>query len=307
MDVIESSSMYKVRPVIKLAEGIELPKCMYKMKIIQISHSIDDQQNEINLPPRMEDKEPNKEIDTLEDRQEAILAQLLHLKQQLQSLRVQLSSPPELISTPQDCSDMCGFFEEVVVKANPNSPPYSILAFDNLLKNGMNIHCSIHSGTRYLNDNLKHFERNSTSPVFNILLIWKTVHETEFLVSPTKHSVIKGEVNLLRFLSRYGPLPLNYESNDNPATTCIADDLLDSCHRLSKEKFAKARKSLLKTFTVHLKKNIFLMGNSVSVVDIALWSTLKQLHINTNNAKEIPTIINTWFINCNKIFGTNIP
>ncbi|KAK7791909.1 hypothetical protein R5R35_005427 [Gryllus longicercus] len=307
------NSMYKMRPIIKLAEEIDLPKCMYKMKVIQNSHCVVQKDRSTNdrLASAITEqvnkflKKPMPEVVALENRQEAILVQLAQLKQQLNNLREQLKKPTSCTSIKIQVQNTYknGLHEEIVVKANPKRPPYSLLALNRLLQNSINIRNYVHSTTEDLGEILKQFNKTSNSPLFNIRLIWKDVPDTEFLISPTKHSGITTEVNLLRFLSRSGPPELNYEASGDAVFASIADELLDTCYRIVKETTIKGRQIHFKLFGAALQKYQFLMGDTVSVVDIAGWSALKQIGY---VSKDLPSNVNKWIERCNHIFGVNV-
>ena len=55
---------------------------------------------------------------------------------------------------------------------------------------------------------------------------------TELTVSPLKHVTIRGETNILRFLSRVGPYNLSYENDSNLVQVTKVDELLDVCETL---------------------------------------------------------------------------
>lgn len=130
----------------------------------------------------------------LENRQEAILAQLADLKNQITVLRAQLKQPPICtvredadISTNKACNilqvcfhfcrtnrcfiyvcysificDFCfqnGVIHDIVINASPRYPPYSIAALRRLWSDGLKlgVHCHIHSSILELPKNLDKF------------------------------------------------------------------------------------------------------------------------------------------------------
>ncbi|GLG93269.1 Aminoacyl tRNA synthase complex-interacting multifunctional protein 2 [Gryllus bimaculatus] len=260
------NSMYKMRPIIKLAEEIDLPKCMYKMKVIQNSHCVVqiDRSTNDRLASAITEQKPMPEVVALENRQEAILVQLAQLKQQLNNLREQLKKPTSCTSIKIQVQNTYknGLHDEIVVKANPKRPPYSLLALNRLLQNSINIRNYVHSTTEDLGEILKQFNKTSNSPLFNIRLIWKD-----------------------------GPPELNYEASGDAVFASIADELLDTCYRIVKETTIKGRQIHFKLFGAALQKYQFLMGDNVSVVDIAGWSALKQIGY---VSKDLPSNVNTW-------------
>jgi hypothetical protein len=132
----------------------------------------------------------------LEHRQEAILAQLAGLKNQIAALRAQLKQPSVLsvtegtdVSVSRPCSilqvcfhlnrrskrliyicvhyivsvhDFCfqnGVIHDIVINASPQYPPYSLAALQRLWGDGLKlgVHCHTHSSILQLPENLDSF------------------------------------------------------------------------------------------------------------------------------------------------------
>ncbi|XP_069695056.1 probable aminoacyl tRNA synthase complex-interacting multifunctional protein 2 isoform X1 [Periplaneta americana] len=317
------NTMYRMRPIIKLTEELELPKCMYRMRNIQqaylnsrvelqLSNKI--QPSSISEQVKKFLKCPLPEMTALENRQEAILAQLADLKIQLATLRSQLKQTPvpEVKQGTDTSSKTCnilqnGVIHDVVINASPEYPPYSLAALRRLWGDGLKlgVHCHVHSSITNLPKSLdcflslvsSNFEQGR-SPLLNVTLVWKNVGaDTELVVSPMKHVTVKGEVNILRYLSRLGPPRYNYELGTDPATSARVDGILDICYTLARSRTVKEQQSLIRSLNSQLGKSQFLAGGDrISVADIAAWSVLKQRSLQGLSAN-----MNKWLQNCSQV------
>lgn len=325
------NTMYRMRPIIKLREELELPKCMYRMKNIQqayLNSRVERQLfNEIKPSSISEQvkkllKCPLPEMAELENRQEAILAQLADLKNQITSLRAQLKQSPIStvreetdISTNKTCSILQnGVIHDIVINASPRYPPYSVAALRRLWSDGLKlgVHCHVHSSILELPKNLDKFlslvsnSDQERSPLLNITLVWKDVGpDTELVVSPMKHITIKGEVNILRYLSRLGPPKFNYELDNDPATSARLDDLLDTCYSLARCSTVKEQQSLIRALNSYLGKSQFMAGGDrISVADVAVWSVLRQIDVQPQRA--LSSNMNKWLHDCSQLLGIDL-
>ena len=126
--------------------------------------------------------------------------------------------------------------------------------------------------------------------------------DTELVVSPMKHTAIKGEVNVLRYLSRLGPPAFNYELNSDPATSARLDGLLDTCYTLARCRTVKEKQLAINELGGYLGKGRFMAGgNGLSIADVAVWSVLRQidvqlLHNMSSNMKQ-------WLQHCSQLLG----
>lgn len=113
------------------------------------------------------------------------------------------------------------------------------------------------------------------------------------ITSPTAYVPICGEVNILRFLSRCGPIEFNYEQH---ADVTEADSILDTCYLLINKSNPKEKKQVLKTLSSKLGKTPSFGGDEISLCDIAATSAIKQVHkvlakdVNPNMAKLIARV-----------------
>merc|ERR1712080_624157 len=120
-----------------------------------------------------------------------------------------------------------------------------------------------------------------------LTLIWTEVgRDCELVVSPITQSVIRGEVNVLRYLARLFPSILPYESGD----CTVQDQLLDSVHCLAWAQ-PKDKQPLLRQFAATLTKTPYLAGSSIGASDLCLFSVIKQLGLEG----ELQAEVKTWF------------
>ncbi|XP_067013663.2 probable aminoacyl tRNA synthase complex-interacting multifunctional protein 2 isoform X2 [Anabrus simplex] len=305
------NSMYKIKPVIKLAEEIELPKCMYRMKIIQNSYCNARVENvsKVSQSTNVLEQAPLPEVAALESRQEAILEQLAELKKQMSALRAELKLPhpsnATRAATVPTSSNITHIQVpiDIVINANPQWPPYSLLALSKLSCLSLNTH--MHSTVVDLPQHTAQFylsPSDEKARPITIRLIWKNVPDTELIVSPGRRITVRGEVNILRYLSRLGPARFNYELSGDPALASGMDCILDLCYSLVRNKTQKDRQADVRVLNSYLQKTQFLMGDDgITLPDIAAWSALKQIGYTT--AKELTVNLNKWFQRCNDMFA----
>lgn len=323
------TTMYRKRPVKKLTEELELPKCMYKMKNIQqaylnsrVEHQLSNETKPSSISEQVKKllKCPLPEMTALENRQEAILAQLAGLKNQITALRAQLKQPsiPNVtevtdVSVCRTCSILQnGVIHDIVINASPQYPPYSLAALQRLWGDGLKlgVHWHTHSSILQLPKNLDSFlsvissySTHERSPLLNITLVWKDVGpDTELVVSPMKHTTIKGEVNILRYLSRLGPPTYNYELNSDAATSSRLDVLLDTCYSLARCRTVKEQQLAIRTLGGYLGKAQFMAGgNGISIADVAVWSVLRQKDAQLQ--QDISSNMKEWLRHCSQLLG----
>jgi hypothetical protein len=115
-----------------------------------------------------------------------------------------------------------------------------------------------------------------------------------------KHVTIKGEVNILRYLSRLGPPRYNYELSNDPATSARLDGLLDSCYSLAKCRTVKEQQSLIHSLNSFLGKSQFMAGgDGISIADIAVWSVLRQIAVEPS--RDLSGTMNKWLRHCSQL------
>lgn len=189
---------------------------------------------------------------------------------------------------------------DVVINASPTSPPLSVFILYQMLAQQKRVlmHSFVHSSVRDLAipdvtaafncpvapvPNRSHFE-------LGLSVIWKDVrHGATLVVSPSKQTPVVGEVNVARYLARL--LTPRYDAEDVSATQI--DTLLDHAAILlrSSDTFTAAVKTLGQLLG---RKKWFVGNDRPSVVDIVMWSAVKQRHV----AASAPENVHQWLARC---------
>lgn len=293
-------TMYKVKPAFQLPNGLDISTSMYKMKNIHGSNFISSAESQDKLPNIME-QIPLPEVVSLESRQEAILQQLLLLKDQMAALRSELNRyccPPKKVAFRPNLQEN-GVVRDIVVNANPENPPYSLLLINKLWPESLNlnVNCYTHSSVKERPTNLGYFENiqaeNPDAVELKVTLVWKNVSsDCEFIVSPLNQCGIRGEVNLLRFLHR-----CMQPKNDIIEETKL-DTILDTCHRLTHSRTVREKQAMIRSLNAALGKSDWLGGEAMNVADIAAWSAVsncKDMELTKNMSK--------WMVRCSVAAG----
>ena len=184
--------------------------------------------------------------------------------------------------------------KDLVIHANPEFPPYSIQFFLIALSKIFPIHTSVHvhsSLTNEVSHELKDFlevrdvdnETNCnvrSNCNYGMTMIWKNIGKDPVLVvNPGNH--VKGEVNVIRYLSRLVDDLANHFSNVKhlikydslkPCQIAQMDEQLDSIHQFIHKECPQERKLLLEGL-LNCKNN---QNELSSICDIALLSVCKQ-------------------------------
>jgi len=313
--------MYKISPINQIWPNMELAECMYRMKSVT-NLKLEENAAYPNINIEM------NEIDKLAARQEKVLLQLEEFKKQLQNIKsgLNLCAKPQQqsIGSNSKGSDKkpsmsaseavskkpvnAQQLQDFVVNVNPQNVPYCILALKNLWKDRLNINVEFftHSTVAQLDDEVKNFmnqiksiENHIGSPSLKITIIWKAVSwNIELITSPTTYGPLQGEVNLLRYLTRIGPNEFNYESNGSNSNE--VDSMLDMCYLLVKAgNDTRERQKQLRLLNTRLGKQQFYGGNSISIADVAVSSTIKQLSI----TKDLTPAMKSWLNRITPLLG----
>ncbi|XP_041473577.1 aminoacyl tRNA synthase complex-interacting multifunctional protein 2-like [Lytechinus variegatus] len=294
-----TSGMFKLKPFYDFDNTqIELPDCMFKMSNIQGNSS---QTNSGEVDPA---------VAALECRQEAILADLRSMETDVASLTskiqptAQVKTPAPATSASQSSSNLVSGsgLHDVVIYANPNNPPYSLLVLYEQLKQQfrcitkVHMHSSISSVPDKL---LGYFNQNGSQPLqrmeaqLSITLIWKNVSQgPEMKILANCQTPIQGEVNILRYLSRL--LTPAYDASDDIITVANIDNFLDLASSTLLKGSSKEKAAGVRSLNSALGRGTWLAGNSPTVADIAVWSALHQ----TNLAKGAPSNVQKWLKSC---------
>ena len=165
---------------------------------------------------------------------------------------------------------------DLVVRCSPSHPAHSLQGVCRLLKGaGLSVHtsCHTHSSVTSLPPALASFlpvsEVSRTQAQVRVTLIWKEVgKDAELMVSPLNQTLIKGEVNILRYISRLFPSLLPYESL-SPLTE--VDAMLDTISSLVWAA-PRERQPLMRTLVTNLGKSTFLSGKLMFLTDDSIRS-----------------------------------
>jgi len=287
--------MYAMKPVFELDTAIDVPKCMYSLPVIQSSNKI------AGVGSSSSSSSPA--LKALEARQDAILSRLEKLKLEVAAYGKSLGVSTSDAAPSQTQNPVFGKTPDLVVRCSPSHPVFSIPAVFKLLCGaGLSVHtsCHTHSSVTSLPKQCQAFLPESkvsrSAAQVRITLIWKDVgKDCELMVSPLKQTVIKGEVNVLRYFARLFPTILPYENIENLDNV---NSMLDTVSSLLWS-LPKERQPLMRTLVNSLGKSPFLAGQNISVVDLALYSLVKQLSLE----KDLQPELSKWFDRTSKEFG----
>ncbi|XP_043500255.1 aminoacyl tRNA synthase complex-interacting multifunctional protein 2 isoform X2 [Polistes fuscatus] len=303
------TTMYSMKPIISLPIMTRSTNRIYEMKNIhgecgKGNHT----ETGIKIVADVTEQNPLPEYALLEARQEKILAQLAELKKQVSSL-CNFLKHTDHVKMPAECSEkksnvlsnVCHKSESItvnlIINANPKKPPYSIVALPKVWKD-TNIKLQLYTHSSVIGDvpELYICDINSTKPnLINLCLIWKEVEEFEFVSGLYNYSLF-GEVNFLRYLSRLFHTH-NYENCLDPVQANEFDTILDYCYCLQIEKSSKKQQIILQYITKTLGTNEWFGIKEPNIIDIAVWSVIKQISV-----QNLPSNLKKWINACDKIF-----
>ncbi|XP_076233094.1 putative aminoacyl tRNA synthase complex-interacting multifunctional protein 2 isoform X2 [Calliopsis andreniformis] len=294
----DEMTMYSLKPIVSLPRALHHTKTMYEMRNIHGERSTDDDHTDAvsKIVPDITEQSPLPEYKTLEIRQEKILAQLAELKKHVSTLCDFLKQTNQTAVV-----DTCSMSQEpinvnLIINANPEKPPYSILALQRLWQDtDIKVQTFVHSSVSKEGPTVHHSTTSSpNSNVVNLTLIWKNVEDLQ-LVSGLHSYHITGETNFLRYISRILSLH-NYES-----FTCIEkvnaiDTILDLCHSLHYQESLQKKQEILSLIADKVNTN-WSGKENLDIADIAAWCTIKQVF-----PKKYPPKLKKWYEACEKLF-----
>lgn len=200
--------------------------------------------------------------------------------------------------------------QDIVINANPENVPYSLVAIKKLWQNRLNISIRVctHSSIVVLsaaalafNEVLQRLATNvdevSSLPNLNVLLIWKNVSQLEMVSSASNFFAIVGEVNILRYLNRIGPNEFSYDMVSLNESVEI-DGALDLCTRLWATGNLKERQVVLQDLLKRLNGRNYYGGEQLVLSDLAVSSSVKQLPKNL-----VPAPLSAWLARISPIVG----
>ncbi|XP_055936052.1 aminoacyl tRNA synthase complex-interacting multifunctional protein 2-like [Argiope bruennichi] len=282
--------MYHVRPLYDFTSNIVLPTCMYKMNNLHDSKFSTEFSHEVS----------SKSLDLaeLEKSQLNIIHKLEDLKEKVLKLKAEFGVTSD---------NNLGKFQDIVVKANPKSPPLSIWVLYHLIAQSTPTRLVTykHSSLNAIPEEIRQLQNSSSSESCNLSLtvIWRDGdRDHEMMIDPIHQGMIEGEVNIVRYLSRLLSL---IDESDSVLSTQF-DNWLEVVHSSIIHGNNKDRQGALKSLNSHLGKSAFLLGDSYTIADIVMWSALTQTKLHqslpANVAKWLKSLLNVdIFQKCNDI------
>jgi len=275
--------MYALKPVFDLDAKVDIPTCMYSLPVIQSSTPIGGVGGAKPLCPNS--------VEALEARQDAILARLGQLKDQVAAYKKSLGLP-EVSTTSSNVTKTA----DIVIRCSPTFPVFSLKGVYSLLAaSGLTVHtsCHTHCSVTSLPPNVQSFlpltEVPRSSAQVRLTLIWTDVgKDCELMVSPLAQTVIKGETNILRYFARLFPTIFPYETLPN---LMAVDNILDNVATLFWAA-PRERQPIMRNLAVNLAKTAYLAGGALSVADLALYSCIRQLNLD----KDLQPELMRWYL-----------
>ncbi|XP_023167657.2 probable aminoacyl tRNA synthase complex-interacting multifunctional protein 2 isoform X1 [Drosophila hydei] len=319
--------MYELKTLLPQFD-IKLPNCMYELRNVSISagaapcpeaHKIQcngaaksESNNSKSVTCALDLEILGKQIQHLlknEDtaavlqRQEKVLKQLEELKAQLAQIREGLNIKVCGKSVQHTTACHNGGLKEVplhdvVVNGHPNFIPYALLALKNAWRNlyTIDVKTFTHSTLADIGPAAREFEANLAKvavneelPKINVTLIWKNCEHTEMISSPTMYVPIYGEVNIIRYLGRVGPVEYRYENS--PLCNEI-DAVLDICYQLLRCTTHKSQVAMVRLLDKRLNQQQYFGGSEMSVADIGVYSSLIRMPAITD--KDLTPALLAW-------------
>ncbi|XP_015374969.1 PREDICTED: uncharacterized protein LOC107169671 isoform X2 [Diuraphis noxia] len=270
--------MYKLKPVVPVPTLGESTCRMYKLKDLQqISFSgmpmIDKSDEDVSDDTELSDQE----IQALIEKQTEVLKTLQQLELRLSKLDVKFP----------DAKDVVPILNDTVVFADPDDPPYSLLALP-ILWSAVAWDISYHVHSSVLKD-LKTFETikafknvacKDTKSMVKVFVIWQHIKPSPKVVrSPTDSSI--GEVSLLWTFNQY----LATKPLLTAADQLKSDKVLDLLNEIG---FSENDR------TTELYNLIMDSNTKLDITNIIIWSLLYK-------KSEHPPKIKKWLSHFTKI------
>ncbi|KAI5257297.1 aminoacyl tRNA synthase complex-interacting multifunctional protein 2 isoform X1 [Manis pentadactyla] len=307
--------MYQVKPYHGGGTSlrVELPTCMYRLPNVHGRTG----SPAPNAGHVQEESDPS--LQALESHQDDILKRLYELKAAVDGLSkmiqtpdadldvtniIQADEPPALSTSALDLNSVLGkdygALKDIVINANPASPPLSLLVLHRLLCDRFRVLSAVHthSAIKSVPENLlKCFgEQTKTRPrheyQLGFTLIWKNVPKTQMKFSIQTMCPIEGEGNIARFLfSLFG-------QKHNAVNLTLIDSWVDTAVFQLREGGSKEKAAVFHSMNSALRKSPWLVGNELTAADVVLWSVLQQ----TGGCSEmVPASVQKWLRACKNL------
>ncbi|KAL4669197.1 hypothetical protein H8959_007751 [Pygathrix nigripes] len=296
---------------------VELPTCMYRLP------NVHGRSGGPAPGAGHVQEESNPSLQALESRQDDILKRLYELKAAVDGLSkmiqtpdadldvtniIQADEPTTLTTNVLDLNSVLGkdygALKDIVINANPASPPLSLLVLHRLLCEHFRVLSTVHthSSVKSVPENLlKCFgEQNKKQPrqeyQLGFTLIWKNVPKTQMKFSVQTMCPIEGEGNIARFLfSLFG-------QKHNAVNATLIDSWVDIAIFQLKEGSSKEKSAVFRSMNSALGKSPWLAGNELTVADVVLWSVLQQTR---GCSVTVPANVQRWMRSCENLAPFN--
>nr|XP_057905866.1 aminoacyl tRNA synthase complex-interacting multifunctional protein 2 isoform X2 [Doryrhamphus excisus] len=194
-----------------------------------------------------------------------------------------------------------GALRDIVINANPQQPPLTLLVLHNLLCQRYRVLSTIHVhssvscvppqllsclGPRHPDSYARHLFQ------LGFTLIWKDVPKVQMKFSVQNMCPIEGEANIARFLFKLlAPYPAD------PALATLVDSWVDMAFFQMAEGSAKERAAVLRALNSALGRSPWLAGQEVSLADMACYCCV----LNSGSAPSAPANIQRWLKSCENL------
>lgn len=319
LPLIPAMPMYQVKPYHGGGAplSVELPTCMYRLPNVHCrtsSPAPDEGHVQEALDPSLQ---------ALESRQDDILKRLYELKAAIDGLSkmihtpdadvdvtniMQADEPTALMTSALDLNSVLGkdygALKDIVINANPASPPLSLLVLHRLLCERYRVLSTVHMHSSVKNVPerlLKCFGEQTRKQArheyqLGFTLIWKNVPKTQMKFSVQTMCPIEGEGNIARFLfSLFG-------QKHNAVNLTLIDSWVDIAIFQLKEGNSKEKAAVFRSMNSALGKSPWLVGNEFTVADVVLWSVLQQTGVCGTAA---PANVQRWLKSCDNLAPFN--
>ncbi|XP_047635470.1 aminoacyl tRNA synthase complex-interacting multifunctional protein 2 isoform X1 [Phacochoerus africanus] len=306
--------MYQVKPYHEGSASlrVELPTCMYRLPNVHC-------RNDNPAPATGHVQEAaDPSLQALESRQDDILKRLYELKAAVDGLSkmiqtpdadldvtniIQAEEPAALATSAFDLNSLLGkdygALKDIVINANPASPPLSLLVLHRLLCDHYRVLSAVHTHSavqRVPPHLLKCFGEQKQQPrheyQLGFTLIWKDVPKTQMKFSVQTMCPIEGEGNIARFLfSLFG-------RKQDAVSLTLMDSWVDTAIFQLKEGSSKEKAAVFRSMNSALGKSPWLVGNELTVADVVLWSALRQTGA---CGAAVPASVQKWMGACENL------
>ncbi|KAM9457876.1 aminoacyl tRNA synthase complex-interacting multifunctional protein 2 isoform 2-T2 [Clarias gariepinus] len=269
--------------------------------------------------PMYQNGETDPALKALEARQDEIMRKLYELKAAVDGL-AKIASTPDAdmdVTTLSQTTTVSAFtgtadldallgkdqgaLRDIVINANPASPPLSLLVLHGLLcqryriLSTVHVHSSVSSVPPQLLSCLgprhtESYERQRFQLGFT--LIWKDVPNVQMKFSIQNMCPIDGEANVARFLFRL----LGSEPKD-PIVATQMDSWVDTAFFQLAEGASKERAAVLRSLNSSLGRAVWLLGSEPSLADIACACCL----LRDSQVSSTPANVQRWLQACKNL------